>query len=429
MTKLAPALAALVVGLVVGALVGVPGARAPEAAAPPPGTGFASIPGEKGGQDLFGPYEVVPDWPKPMSQLAGHDKWTWGSAEGVFAESPNRIFLVQRGELPVVQRPQSKLLPEFGPSIVFPVALGPFRNATTASPGAAEFPGAGLDPGQKLGVDARWEHNFVVVNGAGDIIEDDVWKRYDAMWRRPHSVFMSPYDAEKHIWVVDDTGHAIYKFSNDGKQIVQTLGTPYQPGDDDKHFNRPTFLAWAPDGSLYVSDGYTNTRVAKFDKDGTFVKAWGQKGTPPNDTRPGYFNTVHGIGVDPATGRVFVNDRNNRRVQVFDADGTFLDQFSYGQAPTSDAHTIYLAGDRHLWVVDRTSAKMVKYDLDGHFLYSWGVGGEFPGAFWGVHGVSVDQDNNLYVAEVNAGRFQKYRPRPGANPDFLIGQPVRAAWK
>lgn len=428
MRKYGTALIALVVGVVIG-MVGIPRSPEPAAAPPAPGTGFATTPGEKGGQDLFGPYEVVPDWPKPMSQLAGHEKWTWGSAEGVFAESPNRVFLVQRGELPVVVRPQAKLMPEFGPSIVFPVSQGPFRNATTASPGGAEFAGAGLDPGQKLGVDARWEHNMVVVNAEGTIVEDEVWKKYDQMWRRPHSVFMNPYDAEKHVWVVDDTGHAVYKFSNDGKTIVQTLGTPYMPGNDATHFHRPTFLAWGSDSSLYVSDGYTNTRVVKFDKDGKFVKAWGEKGTPPNETRPSYFNSVHGIAVDPQTNRVFVNDRTNRRVQVFDADGNYLDQFSYGKAPTSDAHTIYMAGDRNLWVVDRTSGRLAKYDLEGHFLYSWGVNGEFPGAFWGVHGVSVDQENNFYVAEVNAGRFQKYRPRPNVNPSFLVGQPVRSAWK
>ena len=429
MRKFAVALAALVVGVAIGALVGAP--RTPAAAPPPaPGTGFSATPGVKGGQDLFGPYEVVPDWPKPLSQLPGHEKWTWGSAEGIFAESPDRVFMVQRGELPIVARPQeSKALPEIGPSIVFPVGQQAIRNATNASPGGPKFAGDGLDPGQKLGVDARWEHNMVVVNRDGTIIEDEVWKKYDDMWRRPHSVYINPYDAEKHVWVVDDTGHAVYKFSNDGKTIVQTLGTPYMPGDDGTHFNRPTFMAWAPDSSLYVADGYTNTRVAKFDANGTFVKAWGQKGTPPNDTRPNYFNTVHGIGVDQDTGRVYVNDRNNRRVQIFDADGNFQDQFSYGKAPTSDAHSIYMAGDRNLWVVDRTSGRMIKYDLEGHQLYSWGVNGEWPGAFWGVHGVSVDQENSFYVAEVNAGRFQKYRVKPGVNPAFVIGQPVRAAWK
>ena len=72
---------------------------------------------------------------------------------------------------------------------------------------------------------------------------------------------------------------------------------------------------------------------------------------------------------------------------------------------------------------------MVKYDLDGRLLYKWGAYGTFPGGFWGVHQVSTDQEGNFYVAEVNTGRVQKFRPRPGANPAFLVGEPVRAAWQ
>ena len=72
-----------------------------------PGYRFAAVPGEKGGWDLTGPYQVVPGWPKPMSQLPGHEKWGWGAVEGIFAESPNRIFIVQSGELPALTRPAS----------------------------------------------------------------------------------------------------------------------------------------------------------------------------------------------------------------------------------------------------------------------------------------------------------------------------------
>src|SRR5436309_8780237 len=82
-----------------------------------PGSGFAAVPGEKGGWDLTGPYEVVRDWPKPMAQLPGHENWGWGAVEGVFAENPNRVFIVQRGELPVVKRPPQTPVPEFGPSL------------------------------------------------------------------------------------------------------------------------------------------------------------------------------------------------------------------------------------------------------------------------------------------------------------------------
>src|SRR5215470_14104909 len=82
---------------------------------PKTGDGFAAIPGEKGGQDVFGAYEVVKGWPKDIITIPGNEKWTWGAAESVFAESPNRVFMLFRGELPNIRRPQTKMLPEFGP--------------------------------------------------------------------------------------------------------------------------------------------------------------------------------------------------------------------------------------------------------------------------------------------------------------------------
>ena len=139
-------------------------------------------------------------------------------------------------------------------------------------------------------------------------------------------------------------------------------------------------------------------------------------------------NNVHGIAVDPQSRRVFVNDRGNHRAQVFDENGKYLYEWSFGQEP-SDIHLLYIGADRNLWAYDRGSSKMLKYDLDGHFLYSWGVGGDFPGGFWGVHGFSVDQEGNFYVAEVDSGRVQKFKPRVGANPAFLVGKPVYSAWK
>src|SRR5204863_4979791 len=90
---------------------------------------FAAVPGEKGGQDVFGAYEVVPDWPKPLSTLPGHEKWTWGAGQSVFAESPNRVFILQRGELPKVDRPKTA---KIAPSIEFPMFRLPIRDATTA---------------------------------------------------------------------------------------------------------------------------------------------------------------------------------------------------------------------------------------------------------------------------------------------------------
>jgi sugar lactone lactonase YvrE len=95
----------------------------------------------------------------------------------------------------------------------------------------------------------------------------------------------------------------------------------------------------------------------------------------------------------------------------------------------SDVHLLYIGADRMLWAYDRGTSRMLKYDLEGHFLYSWGTWGDFPGGFWGVHGFSVDQDGNFYTAEVDNGRAQKFTPRPGANPAYLVSKPIYAAWK
>ncbi len=90
----------------------------------------AAISGEKNTQDVWGPYEVVPDWPKPLTSLPGHDKWTFGAVESVFAESANRVFILERGEIPAVKRPEEVPYPKVGPSISFPVSQLPFRNAS-----------------------------------------------------------------------------------------------------------------------------------------------------------------------------------------------------------------------------------------------------------------------------------------------------------
>jgi hypothetical protein len=394
-------------------------------------TRVAAVPSEKGGQDMYGPYDVVADWPKDLTTLPGHEAWTFGAGQSVFAESPDRIYVLERGELPAIKRPQTQKL---APSISFPIGRLPWRDATVASPpgngGTGQPAEGGMQAweraGNKFGVDARWEHCILVFDGKGNLIES--WTQWDSMLQRPHFVAISPYDPEKHVWIVDDHKHAIHEFTHDGKTKVQTIGTYGEPGADDKHFNRPTYMDWFPDGSFVVADGYNGTRVVKFDKDGKYLTAWGQKGTPPNETRPGYFNNVHGIAVDPKTRRVFVNDRGNHRAQVFDENGKFLYDWKFGAAP-SDIHSFHIFSDGFLWAADRGTNKILKYDLNGNFMYAWGMWGEHPGGMWGVHGMSVDQDGNFYVAEVDNGGVQKYKPRAGANPAFLVGKPIRSAWK
>jgi hypothetical protein len=396
-------------------------------AQPVPGAGFAAVPG-KGGQDPFGPYEPVADWPQDFSELPGYENWTWGSGQGIFAESSNRIFVLQRGLLKRIERPENRLVDDQGTRLRFPVGRQhdwrdgtlPWRDATVASPAQNTPEGmkAWKDAGYRLGVDAIWQDCIVVVDGQGRIVE--TWDQWDSMLARAHSVHVSPYDPEKHVWIVDDYAHAIYKFTNDGKRLVQTLGTPHESGSDSRHFGRPTFMAFLPD-AIFVADGYVNSRVVKFDNDGNYLLEWGQKGVAPNDTRPGYFNCLHGIDVDRESRRAFVSDRENHRTQVCDENGKFLDQWHFGDPP-SDIQYLIVA-DGAVWAADAGTTKILKYDLDGHFLYSWGSWGTFPGGMWGVHGMTVDEQGNFYIAEVNAGVAQKLRPRPGANPAFLIGPP------
>ncbi|MEQ1573220.1 MAG: hypothetical protein ABL993_03135 [Vicinamibacterales bacterium] len=429
---------ALVVGLAAGVPLGnrlMPSNEAHDAASP--AAAFAAVPGAVGAEDISGPYDAA-EWPRNLSTLPGHEKWTWGAAQGIFAESPNRVYLLARGELPNLPAPATTKLPQLGPSLQFPVGGLPWRSATaTALPGAGGTggdPEKGMElwrgsspPYRELGVDARWEHCLVVVDAQGNIIEE--WTQWDKIFKRPHSVYISPYDPEKHVWVVDDHMHAIYRFTNDGKQLVQTIGTPTVPGADATHFNRPTFIAWDKDASFYVADGYNGTRVAKFDKDGKFLLDFGMKGEAGgNEKRPGYMNNVHGVAVDLETGRVFVNDRANHRIQIFDAQGKYLSEWSIAVRPSS-LHLIQIGADRMLWTWDRNTHKMLKYDLEGHLQYAFGAVGDFPGMLWGVHGMSVDQEGNLYTASVDSGLFQKFTPRPGANPAYLVSKGIYSAWQ
>jgi DNA-binding beta-propeller fold protein YncE len=120
---------------------------------------------------------------------------------------------------------------------------------------------------------------------------------------------------------------------------------------------------------------------------------------------------------------VFVADRGHRRFQVFDENGKFLDMWSTGVRSSPYAHII--TADDILWMVDGGTSRVVKYDLKGNYLYGWGGHGGQPGQLEGPHQLSVDQEGNLYIAEVFNGRVQKFRPKAGADRAKLIGQEVR----
>lgn len=393
-------------------------------------------------QGFTGPYEIVPDWPKPVSTWPGGEGWTWGAMQAVFVESQNRIFLGMRGLLPELKTPggfgeAGELITvnvgARGPvRLLFPVTGGPMRNASVMSPGEVTDLSWAVE-----GQDYKWEHIITVVDAEGNLVED--WTQWDSLFKprnmkraqgRVHKIRISPYDPEKRVWAIDDGNHVIRIFSNDGKELLQTIGTFGEAADDEAHFaGRPNDIAWLPDGTFFVADGYEGARVAKFDKDGKFLMRWGQRGEEGgNEKRPGYFNTVHGIAVD-AQRRVYVVDRSNRRIQIFDENGNFLNQWYLGDL--SATYNIEITDDQFLWLSDgHGNFKMYKYDLNGRMLYEWGTKGvQTPGEIWGVHQFSVDSDGNLYTACVWGGRPQKFRPRQGVDPRMLVGQPVRAAWK
>src|SRR5271169_1421182 len=153
-----------------------------------PGTGFAAVPGAVGAQDISGPYDVVKNWPQDVSSLPGNEKWTYGAGESVYAESPDRIYMLFRGELPKMNPPKAVLLPQVGPSLSFPVS-GFWRDATvsslpgtggtdndmsewlTAWEGRSKKLGIPGPPYRQLGVDAKWENCLVIVNREGKIVE------------------------------------------------------------------------------------------------------------------------------------------------------------------------------------------------------------------------------------------------------------------
>jgi peptidylamidoglycolate lyase len=239
----------------------------------------------------------------------------------------------------------------------------------------------------------------------------------EGVFKRAHGLRV---DREDHIWVTDKDQHLIYKFSHDGK-VLMTVGTKDQAGEDGTHFNGVADLAILPGGDFYVADGYQNNRVAKFSKEGKFLFAWGSKGD-----KPGQFNVPHGIAVD-AEGRVYVADRSNRRVQVFDGEGTYLSEWKndaigrpWGMTVGPDGFLYLVDGgdaflqqnkqDTNPHALDRS--RIVKMTLDGKIVTTIGRYGRYNGEFIWAHGVAVGQDGAVYVSDVHTGmRIQKFVAR------------------
>ena len=170
-------------------------------------------------------------------------------------------------------------------------------------------------------------------------------------------------------------------------------------------FNRPTDVAWDAEGNIFVSDGYGNSRVAKYDKNGVFIKSWGSRGTAP-----GQFNTPHTITTD-AQGNVYVGDRGNKRIQVFDNGGEFKKMYLNVGAPwavciSPGAHQ-YLFSSNSNGTEDMENGEIYKMELDGKILGKFGKGGKLLKEFGSVHEIDCRNPNELYVGEITNWRVQK----------------------
>ncbi|MCC6509201.1 MAG: 6-bladed beta-propeller, partial [Pirellulaceae bacterium] len=188
----------------------------------------------------------------------------------------------------------------------------------------------------------------------------------EGLFALPHGMRI---DNQDNLWVTDSANHTVVKFSADGR-VLMSLGERDKAGDDHEHFNKPADVAFAANGDFYVADGYGNSRVVKFDKAGKFLSTWGKKGTGP-----GEFNLPHAVQVDQED-RIYVGDRENNRIQIFDAQARFLRQIE-GLAPFG----MYLTPDKHLWVADGRANRVIKMTLEGVELASWGMTGEEAGNF------------------------------------------------
>jgi hypothetical protein len=293
--------------------------------------------------------------------------------------------------------------------------------------------GVATDSQDRAYVFNRGEHPMIVYDREGRFLKS--WG--EGVFTHPHGVTIT----DDIVWAVDDTDHTVRKFTLDG-QLLQTLGTPNVASDtgyaSDQPaslttikqsagpFNRPTRLSVAPNGELYVSDGYGNARVHHFTASGEFIASWGEPGTGP-----GQFNLPHSVWVH-TDGRVFVCDRENDRIQIFSPEGQLLDIWTNVTRPGD----LYIDADNHIyigemywmtgrqsltgrtWTEERTSRVTVR-TIEGEILSAFGgeTGGDpcLAGNMTSPHGIWVDSHGDVYIGEVSQTSYQGTIYREGCH--------------
>ncbi len=203
-------------------------------------------------------------------------------------------------------------------------------------------------------------------------------------------------DKDDNIWTTDNADHIVIKFDHEGK-VLMTLGERGVAGEDERHFNKPADIAFGDNGDFFIADGYGNSRVVKFDKNAKFLLAWGKKGKGESE-----FNIPHAVRID-SKGLLYVGDRENDRVQVFDQNGKFIRQFG-GFAPFG----LFITKEDELLVADGRANKVHRVTLEGKVLETWGNRGPEAGNFFLPHGITLAADGAVYVTEIDGKRIQKF---------------------
>jgi DNA-binding beta-propeller fold protein YncE len=296
-------------------------------------------------------YKLVAEWPALATSAAGAPAaWNFIQVSGIAVDASGRILVLHRGAHPFLEFESNGKFVRSRDHVTFSegkvAAIAPADRVAGHSAYSAVYGPAGCDS-----------------CGA-------------------HSIRVDP---DHNIWVIDATGQVIYKLNPEGKLLMR-LGEKGVVGTGHNTFNLPTDVGFAANGDFYVTDGYASARVVKFSHDGKYLLEWGSRGKGP-----GQFELPHNVVVD-AQGRVYVTDRENRRIEVFDANGKFLSQW-----PTVEGVSgLFMTKDQRIW------AGGVLLNLEGQVV------GKLPnGAAASGHGVAVSESGDVYLAQLN-GTVQKF---------------------